>query len=199
MEFRELQSGHRSFVSDSIVLTSFHCPANPGDKEQGIWCDSLLAMLGSSCLDYLKHPDLTLTSLVSIQVRTSCEIASPWSEKGAPHNVTCNICSNSDSTLSERSDSKKFLKIFCDTHFFWRHKICDINIILVNILWPRNYGKKTEIKLLILLKINLQEKTTFMTNNWWINYHDNIFFSSKIISWQKILHTGDTKFLNQWG
>ena len=37
-----------------------------------------------------------------------------------------------------------------------------------------------------------------MTNNLWPNYHDKIFFMSKIILWQKILHMGDTKFLNQW-
>ena len=36
VEFGELQSGHRSFVSDSIVSTPVHYPANPGDKEQGI-------------------------------------------------------------------------------------------------------------------------------------------------------------------
>ena len=36
VEFGELQSGHMSFVSDSIVLTPVHYPANQGDKEQGI-------------------------------------------------------------------------------------------------------------------------------------------------------------------
>ena len=36
VEFGELQSGHRRFVSDSIMSTPVHCPANPGDKEQGI-------------------------------------------------------------------------------------------------------------------------------------------------------------------
>ena len=36
VEFGELQSGHRSCVSNSIVLTPVHCPDNPGDKEQGI-------------------------------------------------------------------------------------------------------------------------------------------------------------------
>ena len=136
MEFGELQSGHRSFVSDSIVLTPVHCPANPGDKEQGIWWHSCLAMLGSSCLDYLKHPDLASSSLVSIWVRTSRLIASPWSERGAPHKVTCNLCSNSDNTRSERSDSQKFLKLFCDTRFFETQN-----------LWHEHYsGKYTVTK-----------------------------------------------------
>ena len=36
VEFGEIQLGHRSSVSDSIVLTPVYCPANPGDKEQGI-------------------------------------------------------------------------------------------------------------------------------------------------------------------
>ena len=36
VEFGELQSGKRSFVSDLIMSTPVHCPANPGDKEQGI-------------------------------------------------------------------------------------------------------------------------------------------------------------------
>ena len=57
VELGELQSGQRSFVSDSNVWTPVHCPANPGDKEQRFRWDSILAMLGSSCLDYLKHPD----------------------------------------------------------------------------------------------------------------------------------------------
>ena len=36
VEFAELQSGQRSFVSDLIMSTPVHCPANPGDKEQDI-------------------------------------------------------------------------------------------------------------------------------------------------------------------
>ena len=118
MEFEELQSGHRRLVSVLIMLTPFHCPANPGDKEQGIWWDSLLAILGSSCLDYFKHPDWASSSLVSIWVRISCVITSPWSERGAPYKVTYYLCSNSDSTHNEISNSKKFVKIICDTIFF---------------------------------------------------------------------------------
>ena len=117
VEFGELQSGQRSFVSDLIMSTPVHCPGNLGDKEQGIWWDSLLAMLGSSCLDYLKHPDSVSSSLISIWVRTSCVITLPWSERGAPHKASCNLCSNSDSTCSASSDSKKFVKIFSDTIF----------------------------------------------------------------------------------
>ena len=103
------------FVSDLIMSTPVHCPANQRDKEQNIWWDSLLAMLGSSCLDFLKHPDWASSSLVLIWVRTSCVITSPWSERGTPYKATCNISINSDSTHSESSESKMFVKIFSDT------------------------------------------------------------------------------------
>ena len=36
VEFAEVRSGHKSFVSDSIMSTPVHCPAYTGDKEQGI-------------------------------------------------------------------------------------------------------------------------------------------------------------------
>ena len=187
MEFDKLQSGHRSFVSNSIVLTPVHCPANPGDKEQGIWWDCLLAMLGLSCLDDLKHPNLASSSLGLIWVRTRCVIASPWSERGAPHKVTCNLWINSDCTRSEQSNSKKCLKIFCDTHFFWDTKFVTWTLV-ITILWTKIYGKNWSLNCLFFKNKFTRKNYNLRTNN-----HNNIFFTSKIILWQKILHTGDTK------
>ena len=34
VEFGELQSRNRRYVSDSIMLTPVHCPSNPGDKSR---------------------------------------------------------------------------------------------------------------------------------------------------------------------
>ena len=110
VELRKLQSGHRSFVLNSMVWTPVHCADNPGDKVQGIWWDSLLAMLGSFCLDYFKHPDWASSSLVS-----SCGITSPQSERGALHKVNCNCRSNSHIV---NEVTKKSLLKYLLRHFF---------------------------------------------------------------------------------
>ena len=78
MELGELQSGHRMFISDSIMLTPVHCPANLEDKERDNSWDNLLTMSRSSCLYYLRHPDSASVSLVSTWVRASCVITLPW-------------------------------------------------------------------------------------------------------------------------
>ena len=146
------------------MLTLVHCPADPGDKKQGIWWDSLLAMLGSSCLDYLKHPDWASSSLVIILVRISCVITSPWSERGTPHKATCNLSSNSDSTHSESSDSKKVCKNIL-LHNFLRNNICDKHYSDNCLVTKKNCGTKLVTILFILLKIFTREKTNFVTNN----------------------------------
>ena len=78
MELGELWSGHRMFISDSIMLTPVHYPANLEDKERDLKWDILLTMLRSSRLYYLRHPDYASASLVSTCVRASCVITSPW-------------------------------------------------------------------------------------------------------------------------
>ena len=53
-------------------------PANPADKDWGIWRDSVLAMLGSPRLYYLRVPNLFSVSLKPVAIWVSCGNTSPW-------------------------------------------------------------------------------------------------------------------------